>query len=268
MGFSMKVSIKKKRGIIPDSPKRDEQFRYIADQKNIFMAAKCPIISVDTKKSELIGDFKRSGKVWCREAREVNQYDFRSLAVCRAVPYGIYDLTRNRGYVYVGTSAATPEFAMDAIVDWWKREGQEQYPEVDRLLILADGGGTNGWQSGTWKQQIQKKLCDEFRLVVTVCHYPPRCSKWNPIERRLFSFISINWAGKPLPTLEAMLGYIRETTTTTGLTVQAFLQEANYEKGQKVSKREMGELFLVTHETCSDWNYTIRPRSSAPSSPY
>lgn len=262
MGFSMKVSIKKKRGIIPESPKRDEQFRYIAEQKRTFLAAGYPVISVDAKKSELIGDFKRAGKVWCKEAPEVNEYDFRSLAVCRAVPYGIYDVAKNFGYVYVGTSAATPEFAADVIADWWKREAQTGYPAAQRLLILADGGGTNGWRSRVWKQQLQTKLSDQYGLTVTVCHYPPRCSKWNPIERRLFSFISINWAGKPLTTLESMLGYIRDTTTTTGLIVQAFLWEGHYAKGQKTSKREMEGLSLVSHETCADWNYTIQPRGA------
>ena len=169
MGFSMKSSIKRKRGPISDSPKRDEQFKYIAVQKQKFRTAGLPIISVDTKKSELIGDFGRSGKAWRRDPEEVNTYDFRSLAVCRAIPYGIYDLTKNKGYVFVGTSAATPEFAVDALVAWWTTAGRTTYPDADSLLILADGGGTNGWRSRGWKHQVQTKLCDALRLVVTVC---------------------------------------------------------------------------------------------------
>ena len=191
----------------------------------------------------------------------MNYYDFTSLAVCRAVPYGIYDVTHNKGYVYVGTSGDTAEFAADALARWWKDEGSLIYPEENKLLILSDGGGCNGWRSRPWKQQIQTKLCDKFGLTVTVCHYPPGCSKWNPVERLLFSRISTNWAGKPLRTLQIMLAYIRGTTTSTGLTVKAFLQEGVYDTGQRVTKAELDLLSLQPHEICPNWNYTISPRT-------
>jgi hypothetical protein len=184
------------------------------------------------------------------------------MAECRAVPYGIYDVIKNKGYVYVGTSGNTPEFAVDTIVRWWKKEGCVTYPAAAKLLILADGGGSNGCRSRAWKQQLQSKLSDGLGLTVMVCHYPPRCSKWNPIERRLFSHISINWAGKPLLTLEMMLGYIRGTSTATGLTVKAFLQKGIYRKGQKVLKQDMEQLSLKPHALCPDWNYTMSPRPS------
>lgn len=259
-GFSMRASIKKRKGVGLHSPDQDKQFEYIASQRREFTAAGLPIISADTKKKELIGNFYKRGKTWCKEAIEVNDYDFPSMAECCAVPYGVYDVTQNRGYVYVGTSGNTPEFAVDSIVRWWKEDGGVTHPGAAKLLILADGGGGNGYRSRAWKQQLQRKLSDGLGLTVTVCHYPPRCSKWNPIERRLFSHISINWAGKPLLTLEMMLGYIRGTSTATGLTVEAFLQEGIYRKGQKVLKQEMEQLSLRPHALCPDWNYTLSPR--------
>lgn len=259
-GFSLKGNRKQKKGFGSDSPHRDEQFKYIASQKQRFKEAGAAIISVDSKKKEMIGDFKRSGKTWCKEAEEVNEHDFPSLATCQAVPYGIYDVLRNKGYVYVGTSGNTPKFAVDCVARWWREEGRDGYPGVDQLLILADGGGNNGWRSHAWKWQLQTELSDVLSLSVTVCHYPTHCSKWNPVEHRLFSFISINWAGKPLRTLEVMLGYIRGTTTTTGLTVKAFLQEGLYVQGQTVSKTDMDHLILRHHSVCPDWNYTISPR--------
>jgi transposase len=256
-GFSLKGN--KRKEFRPDCSARDEQFQYIASQRQAFSAAGLPIVSVDTKKKELIGNFIRNGKAWCKDAAEVHAHDFPSLAVCRAVPYGIYDVTKNKGYVFVGTSADTPEFAVDALVRWWEHGGCIAYPGIAQLLILADGGGCNGYRSRAWKQQLQEKLSDQLGLTVTVCHYPPGCSKWNPIEHRLFSYISLNWAGKPLSTLEMMLGYIRGTTTATGLSVQAFLQKGFYKKGQKVTTESMERLHLHPHATCSDWNYTISP---------
>lgn len=261
LGYSMRINLKKKKAYKSDNPKVSEQFSYIALQKKTFRELGLPIMSVDTKKKEFIGNFQKKGKVWCKEAEEVNYYDFTSLAVCRAVPYGIYDVTWNKGYVYVGTSGDTAEFAADALARWWREEGSILYPRASRFLILSDGGGCNGWRSRAWKQQIQRKLCDRLGLTVTVCHYPPGCSKWNPVERMLFSQISINWAGRPLRTLEIMLAYIRGTSTTTGLTVKAFLQEGVNEIGQRVTKAEMEGLCLQLHEVCPDWNYTISPRT-------
>jgi transposase len=257
-GFSLKRN--KRQEFRPECSARDEQFQYIGSQRQAFSAAGLPIVSVDTKKKELIGNFMRGGKAWCKAAAEVHVHDFPSLAACRAVPYGIYDVTKNKGYVFVGTSADTPEFAVESLVRWWESGGCGAYPGALQLLILADGGGCNGYRSRAWKQQLQEKLSDQLGLTVTVCHYPPGCSKWNPIEHRLFSHISLNWAGKPLSTLELMLGYIRGTTTATGLNVQAFRQEGVYKKGQKVTKESIDCLNLYPHAVCPDWNYTISPR--------
>ncbi len=257
MGFSMKAN--KKRMFHVDCPDRDEQFRYIAGQRETFSNAGLPIISVDTKKKELIGDFGNSGRTWCKQADEVNEHDFPSAAAYKTVPYGVYDVTQNTGYVFVGISADTPEFAADNIAMWWRIAGQAMYPKADQLLILADGGGSNSCKSRAWKLNLQNKLSSQFGLILTVCHYPTGCSKWNPIEHRLFSFISINWAGKPLRTLETMLGYLRGTNTTTGLKVEAYLQKGIYKNGQRVSKEKMDELNLQTHSVCPKWNYTIRP---------
>lgn len=256
--YSLKANVKKEAG--KDHPDRDEQFRYIQTQKQTFQDAGLPMISVDTKKKELIGNFKNSGQVWCKEAEVVNVHDFPQDAVGRAVPYGIYELSSNRGIVYVGTSADTPKFAVDVITRWWQDEGEASYPHADQLLILADSGGSNSYRSRVWKRQFQDQLSDRFGLKVTVCHYPTGCSRWNPVEYRLFSHISLNWMGKPLRTFDGMLAYIRGTTTTTGLTVKASLLEGVYEKGQGVSDAEMETLNLERHETCPNWNYTLRPR--------
>lgn len=263
LGYSMRTNLKKRRGYAGNVEKRDEQFAYLAVQRRAFAEKGLPIISVDAKQKELIGNFKREGTTWCKEPEEVEEYDFPSLAICKAVPYGVYDVTKNMGFVCVGTSGNTAEFAVDTIVRWWKEDGQQAYPVAKSLLILADGGGSNGYRSRAWKQQIQTKLCDEFGLSVTVCHYPTRCSKWNPIERRLFNFISMNWSGKPLRSLDIMLGYIRGTSTQTGLTVKAYLQEGIYEPGQTPTKQEMDALALEPHAICSDWNYTISSRTNA-----
>ena len=257
-GFSMKAN--KKRKIWDNNPARDQQFKYIAFQKQTFSDAGFPIISVDAKKKELIGNFSNKGKTWCKKAEEVNQNDYPSEATCRAVPYGIYDVTKNTGYVFVGTSNNTPKFAVDAISSWWKLKGSFEYQNKKQICILADGGGSNGWRSRAWKNNLQNKISDKQGLIVTVCHYPTGCAKWNPIEHRLFSYISINWASKPLRTLDIMLGYIRGTTTTTGLTVKAFIQKGFYKKGQRVTKEEMEQLNLQHHSTLPDWNYTISPR--------
>jgi len=258
MGFSLRTN-KRKQGTSRRCPERDEQFRYIASQRQTFAAMGLPIISVDTKKRELIGNFRKIGRAWAREAPQVDEHDFPSQAECSALPFGIYDTTRNRGYVVVGLSHNTPEFAVSTIGQWWREEGRATYPKAAHLLILADGGGGNGSRSRAWKVNLQQHLCNRFQLTVSVCHYPPGCSKWNPIEHRLFSQISRNWEGKPLRTLEIVLGYIRGTTTTTGLTVTAHLDENTYRKGQKIGRDEMDQLNLKCHEVCPQWNYTISP---------
>ena len=258
MDFSLKTN-KRKQGS-SKHPERDKQFQYIAAQRQVFTVAGSPIISVDTKKKELIGDYRNNGRVWCRQAEEVNEHDFPDAAECRAVPFGIYDVTSNAGYVMVGTSNDTPEFAVNAIARWWEDEGRAAYPRAEQLLILADGGGSNGSRVRAWKLNLQEKVSDKFGITVMVCHYPPGCSKWNPVEHRLFSQISSNWAGKPLRTLEIMLGYIRGTTTTTGLKVTASLDDAHYKKRQKVTQKDFAELLVSPHNVCPSWNYTIRPR--------
>jgi transposase len=264
LGFSLRANKKRRGGAA--HPNRDEQFRYIASRRESFAASGLPVISIDTKKKELIGNFRNPGRVWCREPDEVNEHDFTSTAECRAVPFGIYDVTRNRGHVTVGVSNDTPEFAVTAIARWWQREGRPAHPAATAILILADCGGTNGNRCKAWKLGLQEKLCDRFGLTVTVCHYPPGCSKWNPIEHRLFSQISTNWAGKPLRSLALMLGYIRGTTTKTGLSVSAELDEETYRKSQKVAAEDMRRLTLEEHDTLPAWNYTLSPRSPVPGS--
>jgi Rhodopirellula transposase DDE domain len=248
-------------------PGRDDQFDYIAAQRRAAQAAGLPVISVDTKKKELIGNFKNAGRAWSREAEAVNVHDFRDDALGRAAPYGIYDVTANHGTVYVGQSGDTPAFAVAAIARWWEGPGRAAYPRADRLLILADGGGSNGHRPRLWKQQVQEHLCDRLGLTVTICHYPTGCSKWNPIEHRLFGPISLNWAGKPLRTWETLLGYIRDTTTTTGLRVEAALLAGAYPTGLTVADAEMEALALERHGVCPTWNYTIRPRPASAATP-
>ena len=242
-------------------PDRDAQFAHIADQRQAFAAAGLPVISVDTKKKELIGAFKNAGRAWSREAEAVNVHDFLSDAQGQAVPYGIYDVAHNRGTVYVGASGDTAQFAVDALARWWDTEGRATYPGAAHLLLLADGGGSNGYRTRLWKQQLQEHLCDRRRLTVTVCHYPPGCSKWNPIEHRLFGPISLNWAATPLRTWDTLVALIRGTTTATDLDVRAERLEGAYATGLRVSDAEMATLNLTTHDVCPSWNYTIRPRT-------
>ena len=193
LGYSLRVNHKK---IARGSPEtRDRQFRYIAQLKEAYQGQDLPVVSVDTKKKELVGRFKNPGRVWTQTPLLVNDHDFRSEAKGLAVPYGVFDLGANRGRVVVGTSHDTPAFAVDALVDWWVREGRRRYPAADHLLVLADNGGSNGSRVRAWKHALQTKLCDRFGFAVTVCHYPPGASKWNPIEHRMFSEISKNWAG-------------------------------------------------------------------------
>ncbi len=258
LGYALKGNRKRFTG--PPHPDRDRQFRYIARQKRRFLHAGWPVISVDTKKKELIGNFQNAGTNWCHQPEEVNAYDFRTDASGRATPYGIYLVQQDRGYVYVGVSADTPQFAVDAIAAWWKTHARRRFPQAHKLLILADSGGSNGCRPRLWKRQLQEQLADGFGVEVTVCHYPRGGSKWNPVEHRLFSFISINWAGKPLRSWFILLGYIGNTTTATGLKVKAVLLPGQYLTGQKVSDKEMQRLRVRHHQTCPNWNYTIKPR--------
>ncbi len=244
-------------------PDRNAQFAYIDEQRQAFAGRGQPVISVDTKKKELIGAFKNAGRAWSTAAEAVNVHDFPSDALGRAVPYGVYDLQHNRGTVYVGSSGDTAAFAVTAIAQWWQTEGQARFPGGEELLILADGGGSNDCRNRLWKQQLQEQLADGLGLKVTVCHYPTGCSKWNPIEHRLFGPISINWAGKPLRTFDTLLAYIRGTTTSAGLDVQAMRLDGDFPTGRAVSDAEMDALQLSKHALCPKWNYTISPRSGA-----
>ncbi len=258
MKYSLKANVKRLAGT--SHPDRDKQFEYIASLKRVFTEAGLPVISIDTKKKELIGNFKNAGQTWCQVPEAVNDHDFEQKGMGKAVPYGIYDLKHNQGYVYVGKSADTAEFAVDNIVRWWITEGQFLYPNAHKLLILADAGGSNGCRPRLWKVQLQEQLADLLGLEVTVCHYPAGASKWNPIEHRLFGPISINWAGKPLRSVELLLTYVRGTVTETGLQVKATLVETVYQKGIKVTKLVMESLHLEMHDVCPRWNYTIKPR--------
>jgi len=242
------------------SPERDHQFRYLQNQRQEFTRQGLPIISVDTKKKELVGPFKNAGRVWGREALPVNDHDFRSLAQGMGIPRGLLDLLANRGSVVIGTSHDTPEFAVEAIVEWWRGEGRRRYGQAPELLILADSGGSNGARCRLWKYALQEKLVDRFQLAVTVCHYPPSASKWNPIEHRLFSEISKHWAGQPLTDYPTMVRLIGETKTQTGLQVNCALSTKYYPTEIKVSDVQMDELDLLKHPTLPNWNYTLVPR--------
>ena len=258
LGYNLRVNVKRITG--PYHPDRDTQFRYIEGLIEQFRAAGLPILSVDTKKKELIGNFANGGRAWVEEPYEVNAHDFLSDAVCRAVPYGLYDLLANKGHVVVGTSADTPAFAVDAVVRWWLRCGCKRYRDAGELLILADCGGSNGCRPRLWKQRLQCLLADAYGLEVTVCHYPRGASKWNPVEHRLFSHVSRNWSGVPLRSPELMLSLIRGTRTATGLVVTAEWTDRAYRRGVAVTAAQMAELNIEHHGLCPQWNYTIKPR--------
>jgi hypothetical protein len=242
----------------PDPRKRDEQFRYIKSRRIEFGRRDNPVISVDSKKKELIGNFKNPGRSWQFKPIRVNDHDFHIDAEGWAIPYGIYDDQQNRGYVFIGTSYETPAFAVDSIVQWWCRVGRERYPQARELLILADCGGANGYRSRVWKYRLYRQLCEPYNLSVTVCHYPPGASKWNPIEHLLFSEISKNWSGQPLTSYETLMKYIRTTRTEAGLTVDAHLVNIVYEKGESVSNAQIATIPLVKNDSLPDWNYIIQ----------
>jgi hypothetical protein len=241
----------------PDPRKRNLQFRYIQMQIRKYIADGMPVISVDTKSRELLGLFYRSGSRWSQEPIKVFDHDFPSDAQGVAIPYGIYDLTRNEGFVSVGTSYDTSEFAVDSIRRWWLQAGSVHYPNADRLLILADCGGSNGYRIRLWKHRFQVAFCNRFNLQVKLCHYPPGSSKWNPIEHRMFSFISNNWAAQPLVDYETVLKFIRTTKTETGLKIRAMLNNKQYSKGIKISDQQMQQINLKRYTLRPDWNYSI-----------
>ena len=258
LGYALHVNRKSLSG--PQSPERDRQFRYLQFQRQEFSRQALPIISVDTKKKELVGPFKNHGRIWSREAIPVNDHDFRSQAKGLAIPRGLYDLAANRGSVLIGTSHDTPEFAVDAIVEWWRDQGRRCYGQASELLILADSGGSNGARCRLWKCALQEKLADRFQLAVTVCHYPTGASKWNPVEHRLFSEISKHWAGQPLTDYPTVVRLIGETKTKTGLCVNCALNTKDYPTKIKVSDEQMASLDLLKHPILPEWNYTLLPR--------
>ncbi len=244
-----------------DHPNRDQQFRHINKTVKKFLAKGDPVISVDTKKKERIGKFKNSGRTWQKKGqpKEVNIYDFPSLAKGTAVPYGTYDVQRNEGMVNVGMSRDTAEFAVESIRQWWRRFGRRHYPEAKRLLICADGGGSNGSRSRAWKYHLQQ-LADEMAVTISVCHYPPGTSKWNKIEHRMFSFISMNWKGQPLVSFETVVKLIEDTRNRKGLKVKARLDTSIYEKGLKIPDETMEQVRIEHDRVCPQWNYAIKAR--------
>jgi len=262
MKFSLRMNLKcLESGLSnpPDPHLRDLQFRYIRRQIRTYCSQGLPVISVDTKSRELIGPFHKPGRRWSQEPIKVLDHDFPSDAKGIALPYGVYDLSCNEGFVCVGTSRDTSEFAVDSIGTWWLKAGSAQYPNADRLLILADCGGSNGYRTRLWKHQLQVAFCNRFNIKVKVCHYPPGSSKWNPIEHRMFSFISNNWAGKPLLNYETVLKFIRNTKTNTGLKIRALLKKKKYLKGIKISDQQMKNIALTRYTLRPNWNYSICP---------
>ena len=257
LGFSLRVNHKKLSSC--SHPDRDAQFTRIAELREHCASGNLPIISIDTKKKELIGCFKNPGMTWHRAPVLVKDHDFRSEADGLAVPYGVYDLHANQGTLFIGTSYDTPGFAVDCVEKWWRTEGRKRYPDAKGLAILADGGGSNAAASRAWKFGLQHQLCDRHDLSVTVAHFPTGASKWNPIEHRLFSELSKNWAGRPLDSLETILNYARTTTTIAGLRVKAHLVRRRYKKGVKITDAQMRDLALTKDATLPRWNYTIAP---------
>jgi hypothetical protein len=256
MGYSLQANVKGFEASA-QHPDRNEQFHYINNLATSYIAEQQPVISVDTKKKELVGNYKNGGKEYRpkKNARQVNAHDFGSE---RASPYGIYDISRNEGFVNVGTSYDTSQFAVDSIKQWWLLLGKEKYPNAKQILITADGGGSNGSRVKLWKTSLQE-FVNESKLEVTVCHFPPGTSKWNKIEHKLFSQISCNWKGIPLVDIETIVQLIGATSTRQGLKVVAKREDKVYEKGIKISDEEMNKLKITRHNFHGEWNYTIKP---------
>jgi hypothetical protein len=260
MGYSLQANRKTLEGT--NHPDRDAQFGYINAQVKQALAAGEPAISVDTKKKELVGDFKNAGREYRPKGQPepVRVHDFLIPELGRAAPYGVYDIADNAGWVSLGIDHDTASFAVNAIRRWWQAMGQARYPQAARLLVTADCGGSNGARVRLWKLELQK-LADELGLPITVCHLPPGTSKWNKIEHRLFSFITQNWRGRPLVSYQAIVQLIAATTTDTGLKVQCEIDPNTYPAGLKVTDAEMNAINIQRHEFHGDWNYTISPQS-------
>lgn len=261
LGYSLQALQKTREG--SSHRDRDAQFQYINHQCQAFQQRHQPVISIDSKKKELVGDFKNGGREWQRkgEPEKVRTHDFEDKEKGKVTPHGVYDIGSNQGWVSVGIDHDTAEFAVDSIRHWWKRMGQPSYPEAKELLITADSGGSNNYRARLWKYQLQK-LADETGLGLLVCHFPPGTSKWNKIEHRMFCHITANWRGRPLESLEVIVNLIANTRTTKGLTIQADLNVHSYAKGIKISDEEMSRLNIIPADFHGEWNYSISPRIS------
>jgi transposase len=260
LGYSLQANRKTSEGK-EDHPDRDDQFHYINDLVKKFLDEKQPVISVDTKKKELIGRYKNNGREWWKkgEGEKVLSHDFPDPELPKAVPYGVYDIGRNMGWVNVGIDADTAEFAVESIRQWWLRMGKKKYGKTRKLLICADSGGSNGYRSHLWKRELQK-YCNRYKVSVTVCHFPPGTSKWNKIEHKMFSHISMNWRGRPLVDYQTVVNLIAATTTKTGLSIKVRLDKRQYQRGIKVPLKEINRLNIRHHDFHGDWNYTIKPQ--------
>jgi transposase len=264
LGYSLQANAKVNEG--RQHPDRDAQFHYLNDMASSFIDDDQPVISVDTKKKELLGNYANGGSEWAAvgDPERVEVHDFADRALgefSKAIPYGIYDVANNEGWVNVGDTADTAEFAVESIRRWWNQMGADRFPAATRLLITADAGGSNGYRLRAWKVELAK-LAAETGLAVSVCHYPPGTSKWNRIEHRMFSFITMNWRGKPLTSLRTVIELITATATTTGLTIQADYDPNWYPKGVRISDNELAAVPLETHDFHGDWNYTINAQSN------
>ncbi|TWB08132.1 DDE family transposase [Nitrospirillum amazonense] len=260
MGYSLQANRKTLEG--SNHPDRDAQFGYINEQVKAALAANQPAISVDTKKKELVGDFRNAGREYHPKGRPepVRVHDFIIPELGRAAPYGVYDIANNAGWVSVGIDHDTASFAVNAIRTWWRKMGSERFPNASQLVITADGGGSNGTRVRLWKRELQA-LADELGIPITVCHLPPGTSKWNKIEHRLFSFITQNWRGRPLVSYQAIVQLIAATTTDAGLKVQAEIDTNTYPAGIKITDAEMDEINIRRHDFHGEWNYTISPNT-------
>ncbi len=260
MDYSLQANVKNQEGTAPTN--RDEQFHAINRRVGRFLSAGDPVLSIDTKKKERVGDFKNPGRTWRPQGqpRQVNTYDFPRLAVGTAIPYGAYDVGHNTGFVNVGMTHDTAEFAVESLRQWWMWVGRRGYAESRRWLLCADSGGSNGSRNRAWKYYLQR-LSDQLGIGMSVCHYPPGTSKWNKVEHRLFSFISLNWKGDPLVSYETVVNLIGSTRTTKGLRVKAKLDRKHYETGKKISDDEMDQLNIKYDKINPQWNYTIYPRT-------
>ena len=258
MGYSLQAPSKQKEG--GQHADRDAQFHYLNNLAGEFTAAGDPVISVDTKKKELVGDYANGGREWqpVGEPEIVNGHDFPDPNMGKAIPYGIYDVTNNEGWVSVGDVADTGQFAVNAIRTWWHTMGSARFPTATRLMITADCGGSNAARARLWKREL-RCLADELGLEITVCHYPPGTSKWNKIEHKMFSFISMNWRGRPLTSYRTVIELISATTTESGLTVRAGRDSDWYEKGIKITDTELAALNIAGHDWHPNWNYTLTP---------